>query len=82
MTIGDRALGLLAWEAAGQRPCVTIGFDTQFVGAGRIGSWIEVRGELVRLTRRLVFVRGVLSSGGSPIASCQGTWSILPDQAG
>lgn len=37
MTIADRALGLLAWEATGQRPCVTIGFETQFVGAARIG---------------------------------------------
>ena len=82
MTIADRARGLLAWEATGQRPCVTIGFDTQFVGAGRIGNWIEVRGELVRLTRQLIFVRGLLSSDGSPLASCQGTWSILPDRTG
>jgi acyl-coenzyme A thioesterase PaaI-like protein len=76
MTFADRALGMLAWEAA-KASVVTIGFDMAFVGSGRIGSWIELDGEVVRRTASLVFMRGTLTAGPRVIGSCQGTWKIL-----
>jgi acyl-coenzyme A thioesterase PaaI-like protein len=76
MTFADRALGTLAWEAAGGS-VVTIGFDMAFADSGRIGSFIELDGEVVRRTASLVFLRGTLSAGGRVIGTCQGTWKIL-----
>ena len=63
MTFADRGLGMLAWEAAG-RPAVTASFDMQFVGAGRIGSFIDA----------------LLRCGRSVIGSAQGSWKILSER--
>ena len=77
MTFADRGLGMLALEAAGKRPCVTISFETQFIGTGRIGSFIELSGQVIKATASLVFVRGLVTSGDTVVASCQGTWKLL-----
>ncbi|MDB5560211.1 MAG: PaaI family thioesterase [Enterovirga sp.] len=79
MTFADRGLGILAWDTAG-RPCVTTSFEMQFVGAGRIGSFIELEGEVVLPTRGMIFMRGLLRSGRRLVASCQGSWKILADR--
>lgn len=81
MTFADRALGILAWEAAGAA-VVTVSFDMQFVGAGRIGSFVTCEGEVVRRTRSLVFMRGLLRTGDRPVGIAQGTWKILSDRRG
>ncbi|NNM73602.1 PaaI family thioesterase [Enterovirga aerilata] len=79
MTFADRGLGILAWAAAG-RPAVTTSFEMQFVGAGHIGSFIELEGEVVQRTKTMVFMRGLLRSGRRPVASCQGSWKILSER--
>ena len=76
MTFGDRCLGMLAWEAAGA-PVVTISYEHQFVGPGRIGSFLECDGEVVRATPGLIFMRGLVTSKSGLVASCQGTWKVL-----
>ena len=76
MTFGDKGLGMLAREAAGTA-VVTIAYEHQFVGPGRIGSFLELDGEVVRLTPGLIFMRGLVTSPSGTVASCQGTWKIL-----
>ena len=82
MTFADRALGMLAWSAAGGRPAVTVSFEMLFVGAGRIGSFLECEGEVVRLTASLVFLRGEVRDRSRVVATCQGTWKILSERRG
>ena len=77
MTFGDRALGIAAWEAARNQACVTIQFDMQFISSARIGEFVEVRPELVRCTRSLVFLRGMLTTGSRVVATANGVWKIL-----
>jgi acyl-coenzyme A thioesterase PaaI-like protein len=77
MTFGDRALGIAAWEATQTKVCVTIQFDMQFIGAGEIGDFIEIRPEVIRKTQTLVFLRGMLVVGDRVIASANGVWKIL-----
>jgi uncharacterized protein (TIGR00369 family) len=77
MTLADRALGVAAWDAAGGRPSVTIQFDMQFVAASRMGDFVEVRPELVRLTSSLVFMRGAALVGDRVVAAANGVWKIL-----
>ena len=74
MTFADRGLGILAREAAG-RACVTTSFEMQFVGTGRIGTFIELDGDVVQRTGSMVFMRGLLRSGRRLVASCQGSSS-------
>jgi acyl-coenzyme A thioesterase PaaI-like protein len=76
MTFADRGLGMMAWDAAGNA-VVTVTFDYAFVDAGRIGSFIELDGEVVRRTASLVFMRGTLRCGTRLLGTCQGTWKIL-----
>jgi acyl-coenzyme A thioesterase PaaI-like protein len=76
MTFADRGLGLMAWDAAGGA-VVTVTFDMAFVDAGRIGSFIELDGEVVRRSASLVFMRGTLRTGARVLGTCQGTWKIL-----
>ena len=79
MTFADRGLGIVALAAAG-RSCVTTSFEMQFVGAGRIGSFIELEGEVVQLTRSMIFMRGLLRSGKRLVGSCQGSWKLLSER--
>lgn len=76
MTFADRSLGMLAWDAAGG-PVATVTFDMHFVDGGRIGTFIELTGDLVRRTSSLVFLRAALTASGRVVATCQGTWKIL-----
>ncbi len=78
MTFADRGLGILALAAAG-RSCVTTSIEMPVVGAGRIGSRIELEGEVVQRTRSMVFMRGLLRSGRRLVASCQGSWKMLSE---
>ncbi|AWN39362.1 PaaI family thioesterase [Methylobacterium durans] len=77
MTFADRALGVAAMAAADGANCVTIQLDMQFIGAGRIGDWIEARPEIVKRTSSLVFLRTDLTCGADVVASATGVWKIL-----
>lgn len=70
MTFADRGLGMLAWEVV-NAPVVTISYEHQFVGPARIGSFIELEGDVVRATP------GLVTSPSGVIGTCQGTWKIL-----
>ncbi len=76
MTFADRALGMAAWSAAGDRPCVTIGFDMQFVSSAQMGEFVELRPQVVRLTQSLVFMRGTLVAASRVVATCSGIWKV------
>lgn len=77
----DHGLSLLAWEAAERAVCTTIQLNTQFLDAARPGEFLELRGEVTRRTRGLVFVRGLI---GAPdhdalrdVVSVDGIWRVL-----
>jgi acyl-coenzyme A thioesterase 13 len=42
-------------------------FESQFVGGAVVGSLIESAGEIVRETRTMIFIRGLMSQGGKPV---------------
>ncbi len=61
---------ILGADAAGS---VTLDLSTQFIGAGRIGEPLDAISEVLRETRRLVFVRGTIEQDGHLVASYHGT---------
>jgi acyl-coenzyme A thioesterase PaaI-like protein len=81
MTFADHGLSMLAWEAAERAPCTTIQLNTQFLDAVHPGEFLELRGEVVRRTRGLVFLRGIISaralSGVRDIGAVDGIWRVL-----
>lgn len=78
MALGDHALSLAAWEAAGRQPCVTVQFGTQFLRTASPGLFLRARGRVTRLTRHLAFMRGELfTAPDSFVASVDGVWRIL-----
>ena len=71
--------GALGARAAGN--AVTIGLDTQFVGAGRLDEPLDALVELVRETGRLLFLRGMVVQGEADtfiVASFSGTIRKTP----
>jgi uncharacterized protein (TIGR00369 family) len=61
---------LLGGDAGG---AVTLDLSTQFIGAGRIGQPLDAVCEVLRETRRLVFLRGTIEQDGHLVAAYQGT---------
>ncbi len=79
MTFADIALGSAVSRVLGERrmACVTVSLNTQLLSVAKMGDLVTVRPEIVRQTRTLIFIRGIIMAGDKPIASCEGIWKIL-----
>ncbi|MCR0981655.1 PaaI family thioesterase [Roseomonas populi] len=82
MTMLDNTLGLTAWYATGQRPSVTMQLNTHFVAAAHPGEFLEARGEVVRLAKSVIFLRGQLTVGDRLVAAADGIWKVLAARPG
>jgi uncharacterized protein (TIGR00369 family) len=76
MTFADFCLFALSHphrEARGDAaPMVTISLNGEFVGPAFEGDLIEGRGEVVRAGGSLMFLRGVIATGGRPMMTFSG----------
>lgn len=61
---------ILGADAGGS---VTLDLSTQFIGAGKIGKPLDAVSEILRETRRLVFIRGTIEQGDHLVAAYHGT---------
>jgi uncharacterized protein (TIGR00369 family) len=77
VSFADDALGATVWEAVGRQPVTTVQLNTQFIAPVRLGELAEMRAEVLRRTRTVVFVRGVLEVGGRAVVHADGVWKIL-----
>jgi uncharacterized protein (TIGR00369 family) len=77
MSFADDVLGMTVWEAAGRHPCTTMQLNTHFLAPGRIGDFVEGTAEVMRATRTVIFVRGLLTVEGRTIVAADGVWKIL-----
>jgi acyl-coenzyme A thioesterase PaaI-like protein len=69
MTFADFCLFVIARDAIAGSRCVTATFNGEFVGTARVGDLVECTGEVVKAGRSMVFVRGIISTGGEPMMS-------------
>lgn len=72
MTFADFALFAHALDALDQQQGVTVAFNGEFVGAGAAGAIVTSTGEVVRATRSLIFVRGLLRQNDAVIFAYTG----------
>ena len=77
MSFADDVLGMTVWEAAGRKPCTTVQLSTQFISPARPGDFVEGRAEVLRSTRSVVFVRGLVTVGDRTVIHADGIWKIL-----
>ena len=79
MTFADIGLGTGVTRLLGEKRmnCVTVSLNTQFVSVAKLGEFVTVSAEVVRQTRSLIFVRGLLQVGDKTIANCEGIWKVL-----
>ncbi|MDZ4374268.1 MAG: PaaI family thioesterase [Phenylobacterium sp.] len=69
MTFADFCLFVIARDALQDSRAVTATFSCEMVGAARVGDLVECTGEVVKGGRSMVFVRGIVSTGGEPLMS-------------
>ena len=77
LTFADICLGYKAAVSLDGQRCVTVQLQMQFLSSAKVGEFIVCRPELLRRSKQLVFLRGVMFSGDRAIASADGIWKIL-----
>lgn len=72
LTFADFALFALADEQLKDSHAVTVSLNGEFVGTAHEGDLIEATGEVIKAGKSMIFVRGVIATGGSPMMSFSG----------
>ena len=62
----------------------TISLQTDFLAPAPLGSWVQGRAEILRVTKHLVFSQGMVEADGVPVMRASGVFRrgpLLPDSA-
>lgn len=76
-TLADHALGMQVWDALDGHPCATVQLNVHYVAAGKEADFLVVRGEVIRKTRSIVFMRGLVIADDRTVAMVDGVWKKL-----
>ena len=79
-TLVDQAMGITALRATGSKKHATIELSVQFVGAIRLGEFVEANCEVVRLTRSIIFMRSKVTVGTRTVGTASGVWKIADEK--
>lgn len=77
MGFADFSLFCIAHAELVGASAVTLTLNGEFIAAGKMGAWVEGEGEVLRQTRSLLFIRGLLKQSGKPIFAFSGTLKKL-----
>jgi acyl-coenzyme A thioesterase PaaI-like protein len=72
MTFADYCLFAMSSREL-QGPGITVSFGCEFLDAAKEGELIECEGEMTRIGGSLIFLRGILHTGGRKLFSFSGT---------
>jgi len=61
-----------------QRFLPTINLQIDYLAASPLGAWVQGEAELLRATRSLVFMQGLVHADGVPVARVSGIFKIGP----
>ena len=62
----------------GMRFLPTISLQIDYLAPAPLGAWVEGTAQVLRATRSLVFVQGLVDADGTPVARCSGVFKIGP----
>jgi uncharacterized protein (TIGR00369 family) len=77
MTFADATLGALAADLSGGAVAVTLNMQSQFLAPAPLGKIVEVKPELTRRTRSLLFIRGDFTVEGEIVMTASSVWKML-----
>jgi uncharacterized protein (TIGR00369 family) len=73
MSFADFSLFAIAHNALRGVKAVTLTCNSEFLSAGDTDAVIEAQGEVLRETRSLIFVRGLITQASRPLLAFSGT---------
>ncbi|WP_439815784.1 PaaI family thioesterase [Zavarzinia sp. CC-PAN008] len=73
----DASLGACAYDAIRPGHAATLNLSTEFVSAAKLGDWVECRCEVLRQTRSILFVRGMLLANDKVVANASSLWKVI-----
>jgi uncharacterized protein (TIGR00369 family) len=76
-TIADTGMGNAAHIAAGNKRCVTINLDINFISAGKLNEKLIGKVKVLKRTKTLVFISSEIFDSEKIVAAASGTWKIL-----
>lgn len=76
MTMIDLAL-VAAGKSAPREQLVTVSLNSEFMASARDGDLVEARGELLRRTRSMAFVRGRLTCGEATVLAASAVLKVI-----
>ena len=56
----------------------TVSLQLDYLAPARVGTWVEGEGQVLRATRNLVFMQGLVTADGTPVARASGILKIGP----
>ncbi len=81
MTFADMLLAFTAAMAMGGLSFLpTVSLNGDYVGPSPLGSWVEGRGRVLRLTRSMAFADGLITADGEPAMRVSGIMKITARQ--
>lgn len=72
LTFADFALFSIAHEDLKDSHAVTVSLNGEFVGPAHEGDLVEATGEVVKAGKSMIFIRGLVSTGDSPMLAFSG----------
>jgi acyl-coenzyme A thioesterase 13 len=78
LTLADVAMSLQVYES--EEPplaLVTNSITTNFVGAAKLGDWLEAHARIDRLGKRIAYTSGEIRRGEEIVATMTGVFTIL-----
>ena len=72
LTFADYSLFVIGREALKDGHSVTVTLNGEFIGPAHVGDLVEATGEVTRAGGSLVFIRGMISTGGNPMLAFSG----------
>src|SRR3990172_7451427 len=79
-TLGDVALGYtMAFSSDPPRRALTASLTIDYVGAAKVGDWIEARVDKYKVGKTLAFANAYLTVDGAQIARASAVFAIVPN---
>ena len=82
-SLADNAMGLSCVVALSNKGrdvgggLVTISLAVDYTGAGKLGDWLQINPEAVKLGGSICFARALVTAGEAPIAMAHATFKIV-----
>lgn len=77
-TLADNAMGLsCGMKRDGKTRLLTASLSIDFVSSARIGQWVEIETDVIKVGRSLCFAQCVVTADGVRCARASGTFSVV-----